>query len=107
VKDPDPSEVLFVALDVARGRRVNIPAPVATEYRLEQPLPTEKLQQSLATVQAVAPRGHEVVRAGQIHLGERLWIWHETRLPSLDGQTWLARLTPWNKGHFVGVHDDR
>jgi hypothetical protein len=71
---------------------------VTTEYRLDQPLPDEKLQQSLAAFEVAVSRGHEMVRAGQIRIRDRLWIWHESRLPSLDRQTRLARLTPWNSG---------
>jgi hypothetical protein len=71
-------------------------------------------------MQATVPRGYVVVNAGQVRINRQLWVWHESRLATLDvsdapgykemlraipfasGCTWSFAATPY--GHQVIVY---
>lgn len=79
-----PSSEPLVAMDMQSGRRLEIAETNPTTFSLDQPVSSERLQQSIQTMQAAAPHGYVVEKAGQVRIGERLWLWHESRVPAFD-----------------------
>lgn len=53
-------------------------------FGLDQPISKERLEQSIKAMQTSVPRGYVVDKAGQVRIGERLWLWHESRIPAFD-----------------------
>ena len=103
ITKPTSEGMLFTAQDLAQGLRLDVEPLTAAGFTLEQPLPSEAVQGSIATVQKnVAARGHEIVGAGQVRAGNRVWVWHESRMKSTlfnvgpigSGRAWIFSGTP-------------
>ena len=71
-------------MDLKAGLRVDFAQMTQTSYNLDEPIPRDKLEQSIKTMQSNVPRGYVVEKAGQVRIGDRLWIWHEQRIPTFD-----------------------
>lgn len=79
-----PSSEPLVAMDVKAGHRLEIAETQPTPFILDQPVSKERLEGSIKTMQSAVPRGYVVEKAGQVRIGERLWLWHESRIPTFD-----------------------
>jgi hypothetical protein len=65
VRVGSPSSKPLVAMDVKAGHRLEIAETQPTTFSLDQPVPRERLQQSIQTAQTAVPRGYVVEKAGQ------------------------------------------
>ena len=74
----------WTALDLANGRRIEIAETIPTDFNFSAPATAEQLAGSIKTLQANAPVGYVVEKAGQVKIGDRLWLWHESRIPTFD-----------------------
>ena len=81
------------AVDIEGGRHLVIGEPTPAPMNIQQPLSDEQLRNSIATMQAAVPRGYVVEKAGQVRLGERLWVWWESAIPTFD----LSTLGPYQE----------
>jgi hypothetical protein len=77
----------FVALDVQAGQRLEIAEAKPSAFQLEKPLPTAQLQGSIKTMQGAVPKGYVVEKAGQVRIGNQMWMWHESTIPAFDPST--------------------
>jgi len=77
----------LVATDVKNGRQIEIAEPTPAAFDLKEPVSKGRLAGSIKTMQASVPAGYVVEKAGQIDVGGRLWLWHESRIPTLDTST--------------------
>src|SRR5262245_55454894 len=96
-------DMLFTAQDAATAMRMDVEPMTPSGFELSQPLPNASVQASMGSIQAnVASRGHEIVGARQVRSGNRLWIWHESRMKSAafetgpygSGRAWIFTGTP-------------
>jgi hypothetical protein len=77
----------WTAMDLANGRRIEIAEPIPTDFNFNVPATAEQLAGSIKTGQANAPAGYVIEKAGQAKIGDRLWLWHEGRIPTFDAST--------------------
>ena len=80
----------LVSMDLTAGLRMEIAEPIESPFILDAPLSAERVSGSIETVQANAPKGYVVEEAGQVRIAERLWLWHESRIPTFDVSTAAA-----------------
>ena len=45
------------------------------------------MQGSIKTMQASVPKGYVVEKAGQVRIGNQMWMWHESTIPTFDPAT--------------------
>src|SRR5688500_6411372 len=74
----------FDAIDRTNGLRVEIAETTPAAFALDKPVTAEQLAGSIRTMQAASPIGYVIERAGQVRVGDRLWLWHESRIPAFD-----------------------
>jgi hypothetical protein len=77
----------LVATDVKNGRQIEIAEPTPAVFDLKEPVSSGRLAGSIKTMQASVPAGYVVEKAGQIEVAGRLWLWHESRIPTFDTST--------------------
>lgn len=78
----DPGSL--VAMDLTAGLRMEIAETIEATFILDAPVSAERLSGSIETMQAAVPKGYVVQGAGQVRIDERLWLWHESRIPTFD-----------------------
>ena len=77
----------WTALDLANGRRIEIAEPIPTDFNFIAPATAEQLAGSIKSLQANAPTGYVIEKSGLVKTGDRLWLWHESRIPTFDAST--------------------
>ena len=77
----------LVAVDVQAGQRLEIAEAKLSPFQLDKPLPSAQLQGSIKTMQANVPTGIVVEKAGQVRIGNQMWMWHESTIPTFDPST--------------------
>jgi hypothetical protein len=80
----------LVAMDFTAGLRMEIAETIEAKFILDAPVSAERLSGSIKTMQAAAPAGYVVQGAGQVRINERVWLWHESRIPTFDVATAAA-----------------
>jgi hypothetical protein len=76
-----------VAIDLQAGRRLEIAETKPSAFQYDKPLPSAQMQGSIKTMQASVPKGYVVEKAGQVRIGNQLWMWHESTIPTFDPAT--------------------
>jgi hypothetical protein len=76
-----------IAMDLDNGRRLEIAETKPTDFNFNAPVTVERLAESIKTMQANVPAGYVVEKAGQVKIGDRLWLWHESQIPTFDTST--------------------
>lgn len=84
VRVGSPSSEPLIAMDLKAGHRLEIVETQPTTFMLDEPVSIERLEQSIKTMQSAVPRGYVVEKAGQVRIGGRFWLWHESRIPTFD-----------------------
>ena len=74
-------------MDVRAGQRLEIAEAKPSPFQLDKPLPSAQLQGSIKTMQANVPKGIVVEKAGQVRIGNQMWMWHENTIPTFDPST--------------------
>ena len=77
----------LVAVDVQAGQRLEMAEAKPSPFQLDKPLPRTQLRGSIKTMQANVPKGIVVEKAGQVRIGNRMWMWHESTIPTFDPST--------------------
>lgn len=77
----------FNAIDRANGLRLEIAETQPSSFALDKPVTGEQLAGSIRTMQTASPAGYVIEKAGQVRIGDRLWLWHESTIPAFDAAT--------------------
>lgn len=85
----------FNAIDRANGLRLEIAERRPSSFALDKPVTGEQLAGSIRTMQTASPAGYVIEKAGQVRVGDRLWLWHESRIPPLMLRTRRPTRTAW------------